>query len=731
MVPLKSVFGVLNKLNKLTVRVTVLLVALVASAILVMAGLGYSKLYEVTATNAEVRIDRAARAAASIFGTSLSEEFTIIRDDAGRPSAVRIVEGSPETALVFRPEYDELLKEIGLNNQGAANLFKLNQGTQRFDRFATTFRKPDGTMPPPMSISEEHPAYANLMANKTHVGEVPVMGRLRLAYLIPIQASGGAIAGALAVDVGWVDDLLAARNELQKLFAGSAIAILVLVAGLGVWRMRFELQPLKTLARFADYLAAGKTPETVPYLDRTDEVGALANGLERVGDIQRDLTYLAYTDELTGLGNRSRYLADLTDVFAACKTKAAEWKLVHIHLDRFTDTNVAFGQAGGDQLLKQVGAALSSFAGPDGFVSRISGDQFSVLVPIRRHVSNDAEFGNELLQRLSAPFLLGVAEVHLSASAGTTILPQNAENSEEAHLNADVAVRKAKADGGNRCAAFAPDMYTTVHHQIELERMLRDAIKEREICVHFQPQINPKTNELTGLEALARWLHAEKGLIAPAEFIPVAESTGLIVSLGALVLDETCRQAREWLDEGFNFKHLAVNVSPMQLWQPDFVKSVRRALKRHNLAGHHLCLEVTESLFVDQEEGRVSAILTTLKDLGVSISLDDFGSGYSSLGYLNRLPFDQLKIDRGFIMNVDTDGRNQKLLAGIVSLGQGLGLSVVAEGAETKQEIDCLNKIGCDAAQGYFYAKPMPAKDVQAAVEAISGRNFSPKKLSA
>lgn len=708
-----------TKLNRFTFRVMALLIALVTLSIFVMATLSYTKLYEASEVNAAIRIDRAARAAASIFSHSLANEFVIERDESGRPEAIRILAGSSEKALTFRNEHDSLLKEIGLTNQGAANLFKLNPITQNFDRFATTFRNPDGSMPPPMSLSRGHPAYDDLMANRPHIGDVPVMGRLRLAYLTPIQSPDGTVSGALAVDVGWVDDLHTARLELQTLIAGSAIAILMLVVGLGIWRMTAELQPLKKLANFANDLASGNNKNTVPYTQRSDEVGALAQGLSRVVDIQHELAYLAYTDKLTGLGNRSRYLADLNKVAIEVKTNKCEWALLHINLDRFKDVNVAFGQSGGDTLLKQVASAIKETAGDQASISRLSGDQFAVLVPLKQKVSSHSRVCSALLIRLNKPFNLGPTDLHLSASLGVVRLPQDAAGAEEAHLKADLALRKAKDDGGNCCAVFVEEMYMHVQSQIELERNLREAIINRRIIPHFQPQIDPSDNSLTGLEALARWHDETKGMISPSEFIPVAESKGLIVELGSLILDQTCRQARDWVNVGFDFKHLSVNVSPIQLLQPDFVNVVRCALERYQLSGQHICLEVTESLFVEQDEGRIRAIFGKLKALGVSLSLDDFGSGYSSLGYLNRLPFDQLKVDRSFVMNVDKDVHNQKLLAGIVTLGQGLGLSIVAEGAETREEVECVAKIGCNSIQGYFHAKPMVAADIPQAVEAI------------
>jgi HAMP domain-containing protein len=281
-------------LKGLTGRITSQFFVIVSLSIIITSIIGYVKLYEVTAKNADIRIDRAARAAASIFTLELPSEYAAINGESGQPIAVRLKNQSEETSLVFRQEHDDILHKIGITNQGAANLFKLNQETKAFDRFSTTFRKPDGTMPPPMSIQAGHPAYDDIINNRPHIGEGPVMGRMRFAYLTPIQLSSGKIAGALAVDVGWVDELTAARNELQSTMIITTILILLLVAAFGMIRMSSELKPLRKLANYADDLAKGINNKTVPYKYRSDEVGILAQGIDRIGELQIKLQDALY-----------------------------------------------------------------------------------------------------------------------------------------------------------------------------------------------------------------------------------------------------------------------------------------------------------------------------------------------------------------------------------------------------------------------------------------------------
>ncbi|MBV6651813.1 MAG: EAL domain-containing protein, partial [Hoeflea sp.] len=251
------------------------------------------------------------------------------------------------------------------------------------------------------------------------------------------------------------------------------------------------------------------------------------------------------------------------------------------------------------------------------------------------------------------------------------------------------------------------------------ERMLRLAIADREIEVHFQPQVNPATHQLAGVEALARWTHPAEGPISPGMFIPIAEASGQIVDLGTLILELACEQAAKWRAAGFGFRHISINVSPIQLWQPNFIEVVKDALKRHDLAGNEICIEITEGVFVDQSKQRIEKVLAALRQLGVLLSLDDFGSGYSSLGYLNRLPFDQLKVDRSFVSDIDTDVRKQKVMRGILELGRGLGFDIVVEGAETLEEVTVIRDMGCDAIQGYYYSRPAPALLIPEVVKKI------------
>jgi diguanylate cyclase (GGDEF)-like protein len=701
-----------------TGRVTTLLVLIVSVSILITATLGYFKLYQVTAANSSIRIDRAARAATALFAERLASEFTVIRDETGTPLALRLKGEDPTEALTFRDAHDALLKEIGAINQGAANLFRLNPESQAFDRFATTFRRPDGSMPPPMSIGIMHPAYDDLINNRPHLGEVPVMGRMRLAYLTPIQTATGNVAGALAVDVGWVDDLVAAKNELRRQIIIATGLILALVAAFGAASLGAELKPLRALSRYAEDLAAGAPAGAVPYRERTDEIGALAQGLERVVALQGKLAHLAYTDPLTGLANRSRHLNDLDQALSESLSGQRKWTLLHIDLDKFKQVNDGYGQSVGDRVIKLIAARLKDTAGDSARIARLAADHFAVLIGDGRSADEVETLAEKLLTEIHEPLQLNAGEIRLTGSIGIVLLQHDASDADEAHRNAGLALRKAKAKG-DRAVFFSSEMLDDFQNHMRIERMLRLAIADRAIEVHFQPQVNPATHQLAGVEALARWTHPSEGPISPAMFIPIAEASGQIVDLGTLILELACEQAAKWRTSGFAFRHISINVSPIQLWQPNFIEVVKDALKRHDLAGNEICIEITEGVFVDQSKQRIEKVLAALRQLGVLLSLDDFGSGYSSLGYLNRLPFDQLKVDRSFVSDIDTDVRKQKVMRGILELGRGLGFDIVVEGAETLEEVSVIRDMGCDAIQGYYYSRPAPALLIPEVVKKI------------
>lgn len=716
--------GLLRLRDSFAARMTAVMIVLVTLSIAVMAGLSYWKLYTVTTENAGARIDRAARAAASILHHAQPDAFLITRGDEGRPLAIRVDADQAATILQPTPQINEILAEIAMNNEGAANLFSFDGESRTFTRFATTFRTHPRTAAGVVQLDRTHPAFDNLVNGRPFVGNVPVMDRDRLAYLTPIVA-GSQVVGALAVDVGWVDDLVAAQAQLQTLLLLSALGVLGVVSALGVVVISREMNPLRSIASFANHVVADQ-PDTTDAdgqpapRQRKDEVGLLAQGISRVAMLQENLEYLAYTDPLTGKGNRTRFFADLEKAVSETRIGTRGWALIHIDINRFAKINDAYGPAAGDKVLRYVAAQLTLAFGAKAKIARTGGDDFSILLRTNGNTAEISQLCRDLADRLSVPYWLPQGEIHVRASIGVAMLPKDADTAEMAHRHADLARRSAKNDEAADFVFFSQQMRDASERLNDLESMLREALENNELAAYYQPQICAQTHQLMGLEALARWIHPTEGFISPAEFIPIAEKTGLIVELGNWMLNESCRQAKAWLEEGRDVNHVSVNVSPIQLWQHGFVQRVESCLKKHGLPGRYLCLEVTESLFVDQDENQIAAVMEKLRALNISLSLDDFGSGYSSLGYLNRLPFDQLKIDRYFVSNAHLDPGKAKLLKGMVSLGKGLGLTIIAEGAEVAEEIALIKDIGCDAVQGFYFSRPVPADGLEMALDQIA-----------
>jgi len=427
-------------------------------------------------------------------------------------------------------------------------------------------------------------------------------------------------------------------------------------------------------------------------------------------EAERRLEQLAYTDPLTGLANRALFKRQLAGLFEQPISEDGQSALFLIDLDRFKEVNDSLGHSTGDSLLIHVAGVLRRELDPQAFIARIGGDEFAVLTS-SPCASAEAliSLADRIIAKLSVPVELTEGEACIGATIGIAVLPEHGATAEKASRNADLALYMAKEAGRGRAQLFEPMYAEAVDQKLDLGRRLRHAVESGDLNTHYQPQIDLKTGRVSGFEALLRWSHPERGPISPSEFIPIAESTGLIVDLGHWVLRDACRQMRAWLDAGLPPRSISVNVSPAQIWNGDFETVVSAVLAETGLPAEQLCLELTENLFVDHTKQKVSTTLAALSKLGIQLALDDFGSGYSSLGYLTRLPFNCLKIDRTFVDGIATVPEKRKLLGGIIALSHGLGMSVVAEGAELAEEVNLLTGFDCDFVQGYVFSKPITA----------------------
>lgn len=424
----------------------------------------------------------------------------------------------------------------------------------------------------------------------------------------------------------------------------------------------------------------------------------------------QELTQLALHDTLTGLPNRS-LLADRIELAIA---KVAEqggcFALMFIDLDGFKPVNDAFGHHAGDLLLKAVATRLRGHLHSQDTLARIGGDEFVLLVELQ-DPSDAMNVAIKQVNLVSRPFKVAEHDLELSASLGIVLYPGNGQDQHELLRNADAAMYHAKRVGKNGYSFFDASMNSNARQQLQLVQDLRLAVAAGQFRLHYQPKFDAKQCQPIGAEALLRWEHPQHGLLAPDRFISLAEKTGLIISIGDWVLDEACRQMRLWLDEGIEGWRIAVNLSAIQFCHAGLLDSVARALERHALPANCLTLEITETTAMSDVEMSLT-VLQQLSDMGVDLSIDDFGTGYSSLMYLKRLPANELKIDRGFVRELEDEGEDAAIVSAIVALGRALGLRIVAEGVETSGQQAFLTRLGCDALQGYLLGRPVPAEQL-------------------
>jgi diguanylate cyclase (GGDEF)-like protein len=422
-------------------------------------------------------------------------------------------------------------------------------------------------------------------------------------------------------------------------------------------------------------------------------------------------------DALTGLAGRDHFLARLRELAAAGRPVA----VIFLDLDDFKLINDGFGHETGDRLLVEVAGRLRAAIRPTDLVARLGGDEFTVLCDGIGDPAAALDIARRLHGALLEPFDVAGQRRHVRASVGCRVAPAGGD-AEELLRDADVAMYQAKNGGKDRVELFSQATRKLILRRLQLEQDLRDALGRGGLAVHFQPQVELHTGRVVGAEALARWPHPDEGWISPAEFIPVAEETGLIVPLGAWVLDEACRRLAAWRALQISLS-VTVNLSVHQLADPELPARVRGSLSRWNLPPEALCLELTESALMGAGEAPL-ARLGELKELGIYLAVDDFGTGYSSLGALKRLPVEVLKVDRSFIDGLGTEPEDSAIVAAVLSLAHALGLHVVAEGVETELQASQLAALGCPVAQGFLFARAVTPEELPALVARLgaSGR---------
>ncbi|MDQ1565918.1 MAG: hypothetical protein QOF96_798 [Actinomycetota bacterium] len=422
----------------------------------------------------------------------------------------------------------------------------------------------------------------------------------------------------------------------------------------------------------------------------------------------------SFKDSLTHLPNRRLFRDRVGHALARAQRRPATSAVLFVDLDKFKDVNDSLGHPAGDELLTTVAERLRVVVRPGDTVARLGGDEFAVLAEDMAGEDDAVAMGERLLAALAVPFVLRGKELTVGASIGIAFSVPG-DTVDDLLRNADVAMYKAKSDGKGRVARFEPDMHAAVLRRIETENYLRGAADAGEFTLHYQPIFALRTGRLSGFEALLRWQHPTRGLLGPSDFLPVVEETGAITTIGSWTLGEACQQLRRWMDRFPQAPPLSmsVNLSPSQLFQPDIVDIVTEALARARIDPANLILELTEGVMVNEGPVVVDR-LQSLAALGVQIAIDDFGTGYSSLSYLRRLPIDILKVDKTFIDDIADQDRDSTVARAIIGLAQTMELAIVAEGVEHHEQVAELRLLGCDFAQGYWFAKPLHVDGVEA-----------------
>ncbi|MES2077334.1 MAG: EAL domain-containing protein [Pseudomonadota bacterium] len=429
------------------------------------------------------------------------------------------------------------------------------------------------------------------------------------------------------------------------------------------------------------------------------------------------LAHMARYDSLTGLPNRSLFYQTLSEAIELAQDKGWRIVVLFIALDRFKNINDSLGPGQGDELLRQFSNRLVQCVRLRDTVGRLGGDEFALILTMTRDQQDAVYVANEVREALRAPFDLHGHAAALTASIGIAMYPDDATDPETLVRNADTAMARAKQAGRDGYRFFTAGMNVQVLARLDLEMALRRALDNDELLLYYQPKVNLLTGRVAGAEALLRWQRPGYGMVFPAEFVPVLEDTGLIVRVGAWIIDTACRQIAAWARSPVGPVHVAVNVSSRQFVEGDLEREVREALDKHKVPAELLELELTETALMSNAE-RTIVVLGNLKALGIKVAIDDFGTGYSSLAYLQRFPIDKLKIDIAFVRDITTNPNDAAIALAIISMAHSLKLRVIAEGVETRPQLEYLRRNRCDEIQGYYFSRPLPAGEMGQLVEA-------------
>lgn len=442
---------------------------------------------------------------------------------------------------------------------------------------------------------------------------------------------------------------------------------------------------------------------------------------------EREMRHQAYHDSLTGLPNKSKFSEQLRESINRSIRSGQQFALMFVDLDRFKIINDSMGHDAGDQLIRIAGERLSSLTREKDILFRWGGDEFTIILENIDTLDDVATISERIIKGMSSPISIAKQELVITTSIGIAVYPNDSDSSEALIKNADAAMYHAKGSGRNRYEFYTPEMNARAKERLELESGLQKALQNEEFILHYQPKYGASTQKLVGVEALLRWQHPSYGLVMPDRFIPALEENGLINAVGEWVLRTACAQNKMWQEHGFAPVTVSVNISAVQFRSPQLIDTVARVLDETQLESRYLELELTESMFISNTEAAINTMYR-LKDLGVSLSIDDFGSGYSSLSYLKRFPVDYLKIDRSFIKDIENSNKDAAITNAITVLAHSLNMKIVAEGVESQGQLDYLKSQGCQELQGFLFSRPISAQEVSELLEKVSAAQQSQLK---
>lgn len=424
-------------------------------------------------------------------------------------------------------------------------------------------------------------------------------------------------------------------------------------------------------------------------------------------DAEALISFQRNYDSLTGLPNKSSFVTELENIVSQPVMVNTINGIFFVGVDKLTSLTNTLGHVAGDTLIQMIAERIETLKDDGYFVTRYSDDVFSVISPEMHRIEEISEIAKKIMNLCENIYNINDEEIHSRISVGVSIFPVDNDDVDTLIKGAESAMHRARKAGGNEYRYYSEKINRQAQERLRLEKDMRNGLNNDEFIVYYQPQVDLKSGNIVGMEALARWQHPEKGLVSPFDFIPVAEETGLIIKLGSIILHQACKQAKEWQDEGLGNLRVGVNLSPRQFISHDLVAEVNKVLADTHLPPESLDLEITESMAVNNLEVVVNS-LTAFKKVGITVSMDDFGTGYSALSMLQKLPLDILKIDRSFIMNIG-NGDNGAIAGAIIAMSHSLGLSVIAEGVETEDQLDFVRGYACNEIQGFYYSPPLPA----------------------